>query len=196
MNFQLTLLAVLACLAGPLPAQSGSSILSYSGSLTAADPTFNRAASVSSLSDLGSAVAYESLTFQTGFAGEYQILADYRGAGGLPDGFLFLYSAFDAAQPLTGLLAGDDDYSIGGASEFLGSFLADQSSFGPAVSGGRLLLAANTTYTVVVSGWGNGDLGSFNVNVAAVPEPGTVAAGVAAVALGATHWLRRRRVSA
>lgn len=196
MTSKLTLLAFLACLVGTLPAQSGSSILNYAGSLTAADPTFNRAASVTSVSDVGSAVAYESFTFQTAFAGEYQILADYRDAGGLPDGFLFLYASFNAAEPLNGLLAADDDFSLGGASEFLGSFLADNTSFGPAVSGGRLLLAANTTYTVVVSGWGNGDLGSFNVNVAAVPEPGTVAAGLVAVSLGAAHWLRRRRVSA
>lgn len=192
------LLSLFALAAGAASAQTGGSpILNYSGALSAGDPTFNRPSSSSTVSDIGTAVAYDFFSFTTNsFAGEYNILADYRGAGGLPDGFLFLYASFDPAQPLNQLLAGDDDFSISGTSEFLASFLADRSSFGSGLADGHLLLAANTTYTVVVSGWANGDLGAVNVTVTAVPEPATVAIGFGAAALAAWSVHRRRAVRA
>ncbi len=174
-----------------------SPILTYSGTLDATDRTFNRAASAFSLSSVGGAVAYETFSFTSNsLGGAYQILGDYRGGGGLTDGFLYIYNAFNPANALSGLVAGDDDFSISGADALSGSFLADASSFGPGVIGNRLILDPNTTYTVVVSGFANSDLGAFSVSVAAVPEPSTMAIGSAALGLLTLVALRRSQSAA
>ncbi len=186
-------LLLLATLLAPPAQMQADMILTYGGALTAADPVFNRPSSASSVSDIGSAVVFNTATFTTNsFSGVYSILGDYRGPGGLSDGFLFLYTSFNPAAPLAGLVAGDDDFSISGSSPFAASFLADATSFGSAVNGNQLILNANTTYTIVLSGFANDDFGAFNVAVTAVPEPGTIAVGLGALALAAWTFRRRR----
>jgi len=71
--------------------------------------------------------------------------------GSLPDSLLFIYCAFDPANPNTSLVAIDDDGGAGLASAIT-----------PADG---VQLQANVSYFAVVSGFGTTDLGTFDLNL-------------------------------
>lgn len=144
-----------------------------SGSITNAT-TFKRPNSLNTLAG-GTNYIYTTSTFVAPATGTFLIGADY-GTGF--DGVLFLYNgAFNAASPLTNLIAmGDDGQTT-------------------QTSGIWINLTAGQTYTSVFSAFeaieNNGPTsGQYTMYVAGVPEPGTMLAlGAGLAALAA----RRRR---
>lgn len=148
----------------------------FNGVLSSSDPTFNRPATLSSLS--GSNTRYKSHTFTVYQAGSVSLsLADADGATTSPstiDSFIFLYGTggFNPASPLTNLLALNDDIS--------GSNFKSKITTSLAVG----------TYTIVMSSYsttptaGNGDnplpwtyklvglnLGVLSVAISVTPAP-------------------------
>ena len=111
---------------------------SVSGSITLADPTFNRPVSFSSLSAVGTAVHYDQLVIIGATPGTY----DFRMQavpGGSFDTFLALYAGgFNAAAPLTNLVAFNDDFTN----------IASGSGF-------SFDIAAGVTYTVISTAFSN-----------------------------------------
>ena len=103
-----------ACLINGCPKASTSNI-EFNGVLATSDPTFNRPVDLNSLS--GRNTRYKSHTFNVFQAGSVTLsLADADGAVTSPssiDSFIFLYGSggFNAASPLTNLLAFNDDIS-------------------------------------------------------------------------------------
>lgn len=154
---------------------------------TTGSQTFNRALSdFSGLSAVGTDVAYDVLAFSVSADGLYtfrSIAAGYFRDDGW-DQFLFLYAGgFDAATPLTGGLAGNDDFDGIGSSGF------------------DVALMVDTAYYLVTTGFGNEDSGKY-LNVIrgpgeilpVIPEPGTYA--LLAMGLFAVTIAVRRRTDA
>jgi hypothetical protein len=174
---------------------------------TTGGPTMQRPVSFTLLSGFATATPYEVTPFFVSVGGQYVFEADYRNAaGGSWDGYILVYSgSFDAGNPLSNLIAGDDDY--------LGSFtvlpgattgglqgsriaLGDGSNFGG--SGTGLNLTAGEQYFAVVLGFGNADFGTYTagigggqgqVTLGLIPAPGAVAL----LGLGGLAAVRRRR---
>jgi len=165
----------------PAPASSAN-VFTFTGNTTSG-PAFNRPLEdLSGLSAVGTAVRYDTFEFSVSTTAEYTFLST-----GMFDNFTFLYGAsFDPSAPLVNALFGNDDL------------------LGFTTSGFSYTLTAGTMYTLVTTGFGNTDWGSFSETiggpgrviplVAAVPEPETYALMLAG--LGALGWVaRRRRVS-
>lgn len=165
--------AVLAVagLAGLASAQS------YSGSTLDPDGFWDRPIGAGpSISGLGP-VAYDVQAFFVSASGSYNLnsVQDY-------DGYLHLYvGAFDAADQLNGILAGDDDGAGGiGTSDIDG-----------------VSLSAGVQYFLVTSGFGAADAGTFTNSVSGagqatfglIPAPGATAL----LGLGGLAAARRRR---
>lgn len=131
----------------------------FTGTTTAADPTYNRPLSgipPTSLSAVGTAVHYELLPFEVTADGSYDFLLH----GDSPvnwDTFLGLYSgSFDPTSSLTNALAYNDDFpSIG-------------------LSGFSYNLLTGTSYFAIVTGFENDDFGDWTLTVRG---PGTVVPG-------------------
>lgn len=169
----------LGALAIALAAGSASAgLLSINGDTTGG-PTYNRPLAgnpPTGLSAVGTAVRYQAFTISVDTSATY--LFDTF-AGTLTDSFMFLYGpgGFNAASPLTNVLVGDDDTGTGNMSQF------------------SRALTAGTNYTVVVTGFGNTDFGTYRLdisgvgNITLVPAPGAVAA----LALAGVVAARRRR---
>ena len=88
-------------------------VIVFNGELTAADPTYNRPSSTTSLSGVGTAVAYDTYSFVAS-AGPYSVDGNY--GAGILDGYLFLYNpSFAPGSALTNLIAADDDNDPDGA---------------------------------------------------------------------------------
>ena len=89
----------------------------FTAALDADDSTYNRAVSCTSLSGVGTAVAYDTLTITNNSAGtaNFVVFSSMVGGGacaGAPDTFFTLYdTSFNPAAPLTNCLAVNDDIS-------------------------------------------------------------------------------------
>lgn len=134
------------------------------------------------LSGIGTGVAYDVKSFTIGQSGAY----DFLMTGIEPDGwdtFLLLYAdAFDPADPLANVLAGNDDLGGIGVSGFDG--------FG---------LDAGTTYFAVATGFAAGAEGRYALRIAGpgaiaapIPEPATWAMLLAGFALAGVAVRARR----
>jgi hypothetical protein len=139
---------------------------------TSGAPTWNRPVeSLSGLSIFGTNVEYHVQSFVAPVSASYTINSIATGGW---DNFLVLYQgAFNAASPLTNVIAGNDDFGFIGQSRIVRS------------------LTAGTTYNVVTTGFFNSSSGAFSNSISTpTPEPATwmlVAAGAGFVAF------RRRR---
>jgi hypothetical protein len=150
-----------AATAGP---SAPSGIVTITGDTTGG-PTFHRPIEdLSGLSAIGTAVAYHAFDFAVTIGGTYTFLNT-----GTFDNFTFLYGGtFDSTSPLTNVLIGDDDLLLGFTT-----------------SGFARTLTAGAHYSLVTTGFGNEDFGTFSTTIGGpgtlvtdttnVPEPGTLA---------------------
>jgi uncharacterized repeat protein (TIGR01451 family) len=126
---------------GRPPARPNAAV-SYNGSLSAADPTYNRTVEgCTSLSGVGTDVSYSAKTFTVDTAGNYDIESEQTGF----DGMIFLYTGtFNPSSAVTNCTEGNDDSSGVGFSAIVGA---------PLVTG--------TSYTVVTTSFDIGETGTF-----------------------------------
>ncbi len=194
---KLIFMAGLASIAVGASAQT----LFWSGN-TAGGPTFARPTGMATVSG-ASTHSYEVIPFWVTVTSNYVMELDGGPRSGTHlDTFALVYGAgWNAATPLTGLINGDDDYSLafsllaGSGQGFASSRIATAS--GGNFNAGGLPLTANTQYYAVVTGWSTesgtyiGAIGGGQgtVNRGVVPEPATMAA----LGLGALALIRRRR---
>ena len=133
---------------------------------TAVDPTYQRAivdrdGNLTGLSDAGTQVHYDAYGFSVATSGTYSFLTT-----GAYDTYTFLYApTFAASQPLTNGLKGNDEFS----------------SFGLGVSAFEYALQAGVHYTLVTTGFANGDAGfaSTTIGGSGAITPTTAATAVA-----------------
>jgi hypothetical protein len=167
------LLAPLAALALALVCASAAraDTVTFTGNTTGG-PTFNRTVSgtpPSFLSVVGTAVPFSVTQITVGTSGSYVFQNTSLTAGF--DNFTALYlNSFNPASALTNVLVADDNNPTIGLSGF------------------TINLTAGTTYFYVVTGFDNGDFGSFS---AVITGPGviTVGAGAAPVPAPASMLL-------
>lgn len=136
-----------------------------SGALTASDPTYNRALTLTTLSSVGTNVAYDLYSFYTTTAGVYSIESlSFGGTGGAgSDTYFALYqSAFNPASPLSNLIQLDDDSGVGPLSLI------------------STTLQANTQYYLAFSAYYNNDYGSYTARFNTVSGNGQVILGTLA----------------
>ncbi|MBD8563832.1 PEP-CTERM sorting domain-containing protein [Oxalobacteraceae sp. CFBP 8763] len=150
--------------------------LAQAGTLTFTDttvggPTWNRPLSTTTLSGVGTNVAYDVNRIRVDQTGNYTFFSQSLVPAGW-DNYLVLYAnGFAASSPLANLIAVNDDLTIG--------------SFGQA--GFTLALSAGIDYFLVETGFSNASAGSYSTvitgleggtatlaNVTDVPEPATM----------------------
>jgi len=150
-------------------AQAG--VLSFTDT-TVGGPTWNRPLTLTTLSGVGTNVAYDVTHIQVNQTGSYSFFSQSLVPAAW-DNYLVLYAnAFAATSPLTNILALNDDFTVG--------------SFGQA--GFTLNLTAGVDYFLVETGFSNTSAGSYStvvtglgggtasiVDAAAVPEPASLA---------------------
>lgn len=128
-----------------------------SGSLDPTDPTYNRISGGSysgscgisaNLSSWGTDVYYDVYEIHTTI-NEAAIISIT--SGGLSDSYMTLYCSFDPNFPDQDIYCGDDDGGVG-----------YMSAFTPADS---YIIAANTTYFLVITSFDNGDTGAYSVDM-------------------------------
>lgn len=138
---------------------------------TVAGPTWNRPLSTTTLSGVGTNVAYDVNRIQVDQTGNYTFFSQSLVPAGW-DNYLVLYAnGFAASSPLANLIALNDDLTLG--------------SFGQA--GFTIALSAGIDYFLVETGFSNADVGSYSTvitglnggtatlaNVTDVPEPATM----------------------
>jgi len=164
--------------------------VSISGELTASDPRFNRPLTTTSLSSVGTNVAYDVFGFYVSANGTYSIESTAFSVTG-SDTFLALYrGAFNAASPLANLLTVDDDSGAGALSLINQALQANNQYFLVFTSFGNNQFGTYTGRFDTVSGGGQVTLGALVTNQ--VPEPGTLAL-LPLAALGAAMARRRKR---
>ena len=120
---------------------------------------FNRPDGLTSLSFFATDVPYEAIEIEVTETGLYTILSDQTNFGLFWDGYLLLYEGtFDAASPLVGLIALDDDY--------FGSALPGT---GIGYSGIEdVTMTAGVSYFVVHTGYENDDAGPYQAEISGV----------------------------
>jgi len=150
--------------------------LAQAGTLTFTDttvggPTWNRPLSTTTLSGVGTNVAYDVNRIRVDQTGNYTFFSQSLVPAGW-DNYLVLYvNGFAASSPLANLIALNDDLTIG--------------SFGQA--GFTIALSAGIDYFLVETGFSNASAGSYSTvitglnggtatlaNVTDVPEPATM----------------------
>jgi hypothetical protein len=187
-SLRLSLCAIGLALTAALPAAAAT--LSYTGDTTAA-PTFSRPAvpgfeglntPISSLSPIGTDVAYVSQLFSVDTTGSYNITGSQNF-----DAIQLVYQTlFNPTDPLTNVIAGVDPFPDTGNASFFG-----------------IPLTGGTQYILVTTGFDNPDRGTFTNTIsgpgaitlnaaAAVPEPSEV--GGVAIALVGGGWLLKRKL--
>lgn len=133
---------------------------------TTGGPTYNRVLSGSpptGLSGVGTAVHYQVVPVYTDFTGS----VNFEITSGGFDTFMSLYSgSFNSGNALADIVIADDDAGAGSLSLFAAS------------------LTGGAQYYVVVTGFGNADFGTYqlqmsstssNITIGVVPAPGAVA---------------------
>ena len=136
--------------------------VNISGALTAADPTFNRPSTVTTLSAGGTKVAYDLYSFYTNATGVFTIEAlSFGGTAGFgSDTFFSLYrGAFNPASPLSNLVQVDDDSGAGALSLLTST------------------LQANTQYYLAFSAYNNNDYGAYTGRFDTVSGGGQIVLG-------------------
>jgi hypothetical protein len=119
-----------------------------SGELTAADPTFNRPSASGATTSTN--VHFEAYSFTIGAATDVQIDME-SSAGTLSDAYLHLYAgSFDPANPTVNWVAGNDDGGAGLNARIIQNGLAAG------------------TYIVVATTFASGDVGTYDLSIAAV----------------------------
>ncbi|MBX3315689.1 MAG: hypothetical protein KF902_02360 [Phycisphaeraceae bacterium] len=169
-------LCAFALLAGSVMAD----VEEYNGDTTGA-PTFNRALAgnpPTGLSGVGTAVAYEVIPMYTNI--NASVIFDIIAAGPGFDTFMHLYGpgGFNPASALSNVIIGDDDSGAGANSLFTTN------------------LMGGTQYYVVVSGFDNGDFGTFTLQMSSTSADitiGMIPAPSALAMLGLTGLVARRR---
>jgi len=149
-------------------AQAG--VLTYTDT-TVGGPTWNRPLTMTSLSGVGTNVAYDVTHIRVNQSGSYSFFTQSLVPAAW-DNFLVLYAnAFSATSPLANILALNDDFTVG--------------SYGQA--GFTLTLTSGIDYYLVETGFSNTSAGSYSMVVtglgggtasivgAAVPEPASLA---------------------
>ena len=150
--------------------------LAQAGTLTFTDttvggPTWNRPLSTTTLSGVGTNVAYDVNRIRVDQTGNYTFFSQSLVPAGW-DNYLVLYvNGFAASSPLANLIALNDDLTTG--------------SFGQA--GFTIALSAGIDYFLVETGFSNASAGSYSTvitglnggtatlaNVTDVPEPATM----------------------
>lgn len=166
----------------------------WSGELTNSDPIWNRPfEDGSGLSSIGTDNYYDVQAFWVTESGNYTYESAFAN-----DGFIFVYTTFNAANPLSGYVAGSDDYD--GAFSLLagGATGLDGSKIGEGSGSGDLTLTANvqyyavqTTFDIFTTGKYDNAIGGGpgKVNLGVVPEP----ASMVALGVGLLAVARRRR---
>jgi hypothetical protein len=164
-------LALAAVLAAPSVAQASPIGSYYFVGDTTGGETFNRPLDdLSGLSEVGTAVRYETFTFVAAYDDVYSFITT-----GEFDTFSLLYAnAFDPANPLANVLAANDDLEL---FDFTRSRIDYE-------------LTAGSTYVLVTTGFGNSDFGAYSVSI--LPEPATYALIV--LTLGGLAGLHRLRL--
>jgi PEP-CTERM motif len=140
-------------------APSSAAIITYFGDTTG-QPTYNRLLEdLSGLSAVGTAVHYETRTFSVTQSGDYVLTLASSGH----DPFLFLYGpSFVPGTPLVNVLGGNDDL------------------LGLTTSGLSASLTAGATYTLVSTGFGNNDSGTYLGTIAGAGDITPLASSAAA----------------
>lgn len=149
---------------------------------TTGGPTYNRALAgnpPTGLSAVGTAVAYQVIPMYTD--SNDSVNFDIILAGASFDTFMHLYGpgGFNPGAALTNVIIGDDDSSSFGSN----------SMFTTNLTGG-------TQYYVVVSGFDNGDFGTYTLQMSALSADitvGLIPAPSALAMLGLTGLVARRR---
>ncbi|MFI4882697.1 MAG: GC-type dockerin domain-anchored protein [Phycisphaerales bacterium JB064] len=129
--------------------------LEYIGDTSFGD-RFNRPDSLSSLSTFATDVAFEATEIEVTEDGAYTFLSDQTDFGFLWDGYLLVYeNAFDPFDPLTNLIAFNDDY--------FGVLLPGT---GVGYSGIEdLALTSGVPYIIVQTGYDNPEEGPYQIQV-------------------------------
>jgi hypothetical protein len=176
--------------AGPVPPPATvPNILSYTGN-TSTGPTYNRPLEdLSALSVVGTDVRYDAFTFRVSTGGAYTFLSTAAGF----DPFLSLYApSLDPLDPLASAQIANDDL------------------LGLTTSGFTFNLAANTDYTLVTTGFGNSDFGTFSNTIGGggdiipsttpppngIPEPATLGLLLLGLLAAAAVRTPRRSIAA
>jgi hypothetical protein len=171
-------LTPLAFAAAALVLASSAQAVTYTttGATSLAGPTYNRPFTLTSLSAVGTAVHYNTLSFSVSVSGSYDFLS-LATAGW--DNFLALHTpSFNPASGLSNLVALNDDFPGAGIG----------------TAGFTFALTTGNNYVLVTTGYGNSDVGAFtntitgpgSVITGVVPEPGSyalMALGMAAIGL-------------
>jgi hypothetical protein len=184
------------CLAALSQAALAAPVL-FSGSLSAADPTYNRTLSGNlplSLSAVGTAVSYDVYAFSVTASGSYvmETLSASFTSSTTDDTFITLYrDAFNPANALTNALQADDDSGPGSLSTITRGLNSGVDYFLVVTSFNNRQFGDYTGRFNTVAGNGQVVLQTTGNNV---PEPSTLL--LAPAALAALGLMRRRRQTA
>ncbi len=130
-----------------LASAKAQTFITYSGDTTG-QPVYNRPSSLTTLSGIGTAVHYETHSYMPTATTNVRIRCVAAAAW---DNYIFVYNgAFNPASPLTNLVDLNDDFPSIGVSGF------------PSFA-----VTAGTTYTIVVTGFGNLNFGAYTTTISA-----------------------------